>query len=313
MSSPVVLTENLSKTYGSQRGNIKALSNLDLTVEPGEIFGLLGPNGAGKTTLIKLLLGIVKPSSGSAQLLGQSILSPYSRQRVGYLAENHRFPGYLTGRKILEVYGDIGDNGDVTEEKIISISDRVRMTEWLDTPIRKYSKGMMQRIGLAQALLHDPDVVFLDEPTDGVDPVGRREIRDFLLWLRDQGKTVFLNSHLLSEVERMCTRVAILKKGKMVFDGTLEALTGSGKLFHLRSSRIPDGFSSGQYDLVYKGPSGDQFHNYECRLSETQDLNVLIDELRRDAVLLNRIVPEEKSLEDFFIEVVTSDTEEVGV
>ena len=312
MNSPVVLTQNLSKTYGSHRGNIKALSNLDLSVEPGEIFGLLGPNGAGKTTLIKLLLGIVKPSSGTAQLMGQSILSSHSRQRVGYLAENHRFPGYLTGRKILEVYGDIGDNGDVTEEKIIAISDRVRMTEWLDTPIRKYSKGMMQRIGLAQALLHDPDIVFLDEPTDGVDPVGRREIRDFLLWLRDQGKTVFLNSHLLSEVERMCTRVAILKKGAMVFDGTLEALTGNGKLFHLRSSQIPDGFSSGQYDLVYKGPSGDSFHNYECRLSETQDLNALIDELRRVDVRLNRIVPEEKSLEDFFIEVVTSDSAEVS-
>ncbi len=282
------------------------MSNFDLKVDSGEIFGLLGPNGAGKTTLIKVLLGIVRPTSGSAELCGQNVLDHKARNNVGYLAENHRFPSYLTGRGVLEIYGGIGQ-APVSEIAIQRIAEKVQMREWLDTPIKKYSKGMMQRIGLAQALLHDPDIVFLDEPTDGVDPVGRRDIRDFLLWLKDQGKTVFLNSHLLSEVERLCTRVAILKKGELAFNGTLEALTGSGKIFHIRSSAIPKELFDIGIQIIDKGKSESGHTNYECQLNSPSDLNPFIDRLRAESVEIVRLVPEEKSLEDFFIELVTEE------
>ncbi|MEL6615092.1 MAG: ABC transporter ATP-binding protein, partial [Bacteroidota bacterium] len=196
-----IQTRGLAKTY-SGRPPVVALRPLDLDVAPGEIFGLLGPNGAGKTTLVKLLLGIVHPTEGSATLFGTSVSSPEARQPVGFLPENHRFPGYLTARQTLDLFSRMaGVDGSLAPELL----DKVRLSDAVDRKVKTFSKGMMQRLGLAQALMADPRLVFLDEPTDGVDPVGRREIRDLLLELAADGVTLFLNSHLLSEIERICT------------------------------------------------------------------------------------------------------------
>jgi ABC-type Na+ transport system ATPase subunit NatA len=185
------------------RKKIPALKGVSLEVPPGEVFGLLGPNGAGKTTLIKVLLGIVRKSSGSATLRPAEI----ARRQVGYLPEHHRIPHHLTGDTALEYYGSLsGMSQSEIRRRRPDLLKRVGLATWGKTPVKKYSKGMLQRLGLAQAMIHDPQLLILDEPTDGVDPVGRAEIRDVLSELRRQGKTVFLNSHLLQEVELVCDR-----------------------------------------------------------------------------------------------------------
>ena len=218
----VVSVKQLEKLYGTNR----ALGGVSLEVEPGTLFGLLGQNGAGKTTLIKILLGLVAKTSGEATLLGRPAGTFSARRDVGYLPEDHRLPEYHTSTSLLDLYGAL--------QGIPRAERRRRGAELLDLlglggrerlRIRGYSKGMKQRLGLAQALLHRPRVLFLDEPTDGVDPVGRKEIRDLLLEERRRGVTVFVNSHLLGEVEQLCDRVAILRKGRIVVTGTVPELT----------------------------------------------------------------------------------------
>ena len=219
---PVIATENLVKRFGK----IQALRGVSLTVERGEIFGLLGQNGAGKTTLIKILLGVTKKTEGRALLLDQPAGTASVRRRVGYLPEDHRFPDYHTGASLLDFYGALLDvPGRVRRQRIPEMLEVVGLKGRMHYKIRTYSKGMKQRLGIAQALMHEPDVIFLDEPTDGVDPVGRREIRDMMQSLKAEGKTIFLNSHLLSEVEQICDRVAILAKGELVREGDIATLT----------------------------------------------------------------------------------------
>ncbi len=219
---PVIATENLVKRFGA----IQALAGVTLTVERGQIFGLLGQNGAGKTTLIKILLGVTKKTEGRALLLDQPAGAASARRRVGYLPEDHRFPDYHTAASLLDFYGALLDvPGRVRRQRIPEILEVVGLKGRMHYKIRTYSKGMKQRLGIAQALMHQPDVIFLDEPTDGVDPVGRREIRDIMQSLKAEGKTIFLNSHLLSEVEQICDRVAILAKGELVREGDIAALT----------------------------------------------------------------------------------------
>jgi ABC-2 type transport system ATP-binding protein len=199
---------------------------VSLSVERGEIFGLLGPNGAGKTTLIKVLLGIVRATRGDASLLGLAAGSRLARKDVGYLPENHRIPRHHTGNSTLAFLGALsGLSGAEIRRRTPGLLAAVGLAEWGRTPIRKYSKGMLQRIGLAQAMLHDPQLLILDEPTDGVDPVGRSEMRSTLLALKAAGKTVFINSHLLQEVELVCDRVAILDRGKLLHVGPISELT----------------------------------------------------------------------------------------
>ena len=220
----VVSVKRLEKRYGPTL----ALGGVSLEVEPGTLFGLLGQNGAGKTTLVKILLGLVAPTAGEAALLGRPVGTSSARREVGYLPEDHRLPEYHTSTSLLDLYGAL--QGIPRRER------RRRAAELLDLlglggrqrlRIRGYSKGMKQRLGLAQALLHAPTVLFLDEPTDGVDPVGRKEIRDLLLEERRRGVTVFVNSHLLGEVEQLCDRVAILRKGQIVVSGTVADLTAA--------------------------------------------------------------------------------------
>src|SRR5207248_3297636 len=204
----------------------EAMRGVSLTVERGEIFGLLGQNGAGKTTLVKILLGITRLTDGSADLLDQPAGTAAVRRHVGYLPEDHRFPDYHTGASLLDFYGALLDvPGAERRRRIPEVLELVGLRGRMDSKVRTYSKGMKQRLGVAQAIFHDPEIIFLDEPTDGVDPVGRREIRELMERLKEQDKTIFVNSHLLSEVELVCDRVAILRKGEVVRQGSVEALT----------------------------------------------------------------------------------------
>ena len=209
---------HISKTY---RRRVQALQDISLSVQRGEVFGLLGPNGAGKSTLIKIMMTVVSPTRAKGTILGQPVGHKATLARVGYLPEHHRFPRYLTGRQTLEFFGALsGVDRSTRKRRAAELVETVGMTSWADRKVGEYSKGMMQRIGLAQALINDPDLVLLDEPTDGVDPVGRRDIRDVLMRMKSLGKTVFINSHLLSELEMICDRVAILVGGKVATAGT---------------------------------------------------------------------------------------------
>lgn len=224
-----VKIENLKKIYrdgGLAQRRVAALGGVSLDIGCGEIFGLLGPNGAGKTTLIKILLGIVRKTSGNAALFGQPPGNRDARQRVGYLPEHHRLPRHLTGFTALEYYGGLsGMSTRDVRNKRGELLSRVGLAKWGAVSVRKYSKGMQQRLGLAQALLHNPDLLILDEPTDGVDPIGRADMRDLLRELKAEGKTVFLNSHLLQEIELICDRVVILDRGRVLRAGTIDDLT----------------------------------------------------------------------------------------
>src|SRR5437867_11780295 len=225
---PVIQTSGLSKVYSAKfsKRKVNSLNNFTFSVNEGEIFGLLGPNGAGKTTLIKILLAIVFPTSGSGKIFGQQLTDHNWKSKIGYLPENHKFPLYLTGEQVLEFYGGLSGSKDPSAitKKIPELMAAMKLGEWKKVKVKKYSKGMLQRLGLAQAMLSDPDLLFLDEPTDGVDPIGRKEIRDLLLDLKHKGKTIFLNSHLLSEVELICDRVAILNKGDLIKEGSVDEL-----------------------------------------------------------------------------------------
>ncbi|MBK8180468.1 MAG: ABC transporter ATP-binding protein [Planctomycetes bacterium] len=227
-SETSIRVQGLSKTYSRRlfKKGFKALDDVSIEVGRGSVFGLLGPNGAGKTTLIKILLGLVRDFEGQASLFDEPAGSVASRRRVGYLPEAHRLPTYLTGRQVMELFGQMcGRDMGFLRERIPTLLEKVGMAKDADRKMREYSKGMMQRIGLAQALIHEPELVFLDEPTDGVDPIGRAAIREIVMDLKSRGVTIFINSHLLMEVELMCDRVVIMDHGRILRQGTIEELT----------------------------------------------------------------------------------------
>lgn len=231
---PVIDIHDLRKTYRDGllgRRRVEALRGVTFQVHGGEIFGLLGPNGAGKTTLIKVLLGIVRKSGGRAALLGRPPGDRKGRRQVGYLPENHRIPLHHTGNTALEYYGGLsGLSLREIKKRRGDLLELVGLGPWGDTSVKKYSKGMLQRLGLAQALLHDPKLLVLDEPTDGVDPVGRAEMRELWRKLKDSGKTVFINSHLLQEIELVCDRVAILVHGLVERVGRISDITAQTEI-----------------------------------------------------------------------------------
>ncbi len=296
----VIVTEKVVKTYG---GRVTALNGVSLRVEKGEIFGLLGQNGAGKTTLVKILLGILSTTDGKAELLGEPVGTTKTRRKVGYLPEDHRFPEYHTGASLLEFYGTLlemsaGDRRRRIPEVLKSVGLEGRM----HSKIRTYSKGMKQRLGIAQSLMHDPEVIFLDEPTDGVDPVGRREIREMLDALKARGVTIFLNSHLLGEVELICDRVVILDRGEIIRQGTVAELTeqkgtfqvglAEGELFPEAEVRAM-GYALSRLRLLW-----------EIGLRDGQSIDPLVDFLRAQGLRLRHLVEKRQTLEDLFVQTV---------
>ncbi len=313
---PALSVSSLSKTYRTgllRRSTVQALDEVSLEVETGAIFGLLGPNGAGKTTLVKILLGLVHPTSGTARLFDRPAGDPAARQRIGFVPENHRFPGFFTAVQTLHAYGRLSDVPRAKRtERIPALLNRLDLDGRGDSKVKTFSKGMLQRLGLAQALLNDPDLLFLDEPTGGVDPVGRRAIRDIVLELRDEGKTIFLNSHLLSEVEKVCTQIAILREGSLVRKGSVEELTAVERVYDLVSTPLPDSLVA-ETDLPLRpapdgSPPDPALEQHRVHADDRSTLNAVLDRLRRAEVEIESITPLRQSLEDYFIDVVDTPT-----
>lgn len=216
---------------------VAALRGVTFNVRRGEVFGLLGPNGAGKSTLVKILMTVIRASHGRGSMLGRRVGSKGSLRRIGYLPEHHRFPDYLTAAQVMEFFaGMSGLSRRVRRTRSAALLDQVGLSRWAHAKVRSFSKGMRQRLGIAQALVNDPELLLLDEPTDGVDPVGRRDIRELLLAERARGRTVFLNSHLLSELEMVCDRVAIMVKGRVTQLGTIDELTEYGQRYEIEAA-----------------------------------------------------------------------------
>ncbi|MCH2147084.1 MAG: ABC transporter ATP-binding protein [Phycisphaerales bacterium] len=291
----VIDIHGVEKTY---KGKIHALRGVSLEVHDGEIFGLLGPNGAGKSTLVKILMTVINASKVSGTFLGHPIGHRPSLKKVGYLPEHHKFPQYLTAIQVLQFYGALSKvPKPIRTKRAYALLERLGLTGWEKKKVSTFSKGMRQRLGIAIALINDPDVVVLDEPTDGVDPVGRREIRDLLAELKTEGKAVFLNSHLLSELEMVCDRVAIMVKGQMTMQGTIDELTRESTRFEINvKGEVPD-WAEQTFDDV-RGTTlvkhGD----------DTSQLQSLIDQLRATNVTISSIEPKRESLEDLFMRAV---------
>jgi ABC-2 type transport system ATP-binding protein len=302
----VIETRELRKDYGL----IPALKGVSLSVEKGQIYGLLGQNGAGKTTLIKILLGITRLTNGSATLLGQPAGVTGVRARVGYLPEDHQFPGYHSGYSLMDFYGQLyGVSRDDRRKKIPATLELVGIAGRMNSKIKTYSKGMKQRLGIAQALLHNPEVIFLDEPTDGVDPVGRREIRGLMAKLKEQGHTIFLNSHLLGEVELICDRVAIVQKGELIREGTIAELTEQKGLFELRlapEQKFPEEQLRGLGYSVTR--TGDL---WQVSLKEGQSIDPVVKLIADMGLGLRHLIEKKVSLEEVFM--ATVDAAEPGV
>ena len=292
----VLETVELQKRYG----RIQALAGITLSVKEGEIYGLLGQNGAGKTTLVKIMLGITGGWQGKASLLGETAGTARVRARVGYLPEDHHFPDYHTGYSLLDFYGQLlGVPGSTRKKRIAEMLEQVGIADRMYYKIRTYSKGMKQRLGIAQALLHNPEVIFLDEPTDGIDPVGRRDIRELLLDLKKQGTTTFINSHLLGEVELICDRVAIMRKGTMIREGDVATLTR-------QKGRFLIGLAPGQMFPVAEvrtlGYTAEPLEDrWEVFLLEGQSIDPIVDLIRAKNLNLRHLVEKRQSLEDLFL------------
>jgi ABC-2 type transport system ATP-binding protein len=303
--APAIEARGLRKVYGSRFGGkkIEALAGIDLTVAPGEVFGLLGPNGAGKTTTVKILLGLTHATEGQAALFGVPVSDPESRRRVGYLPEGHRFPGYLTARQTLSIFGRMsGVDKAALSKRVPELLARVRLSDWADVRVKKFSKGMTQRLGLAAALVHEPEILLLDEPTDGVDPVGRREIRDLLQEEAGKGRAILLNSHLLSEVELVCSRVAVLRRGSVAAEGRIEDLTAATSRYKLVAEGVDDDLLSA---LRETGATVTRVNgHFDVAARDLAQLNVLIDRLRVRGAMLSELSPVRASLEDVFVDLV---------
>jgi ABC-2 type transport system ATP-binding protein len=306
-----IVVGDLMKTYRDgwfSRRAVHALRGVSFCVGRGEIFGLLGPNGAGKTTLIKILLGIVRPSSGQASLLGRPPGDRAGRRRVGYLPENHRFPRHHTAHSALAYFGGLsGLKAQEVRSRQDEILALVGLEGWGDVSVRKYSKGMQQRLGLAQALLHDPELFILDEPTDGVDPVGRSEMRSLLLRLKKAGKTIFLNSHHLQEIELVCDRVAILQDGLVRREGRVADLTLAPhtELYLTLSggeAAIRQAIATREVCRFEFGETGEFV--LTVRVEDQNDASALVDALRRHGVAIVALSRHRQTLEEAFLAIL---------
>jgi ABC-2 type transport system ATP-binding protein len=297
-------TEGLSKTFRRRwtKQEFRAVDKLSLKVERGTTYGLLGPNGAGKTTFVKMLLSCANPTSGRAKVFGIDSHIAAARRPIGYLPENHRFPTYMTGRGMLDFYGALsGMDGASRKKRTVELLGVVGLEQWGDVRLGKYSKGMLQRVGLAQALMHSPTLLILDEPSDGVDPVGRRQIREILHGLEEKGVTIFLNSHLLAEVELFCRDVAIIHKGKLALEGKIKDLTaGSG--YRVEAEKAPDRL----IDELRAQASGMSSQNgtVEFLFANREVANHAVDLLRAEKCEIEAVARTKSTLEEVFMRTV---------
>jgi ABC-2 type transport system ATP-binding protein len=306
----IVEIENLTKDYEVgfwRKRKVRALDGLSLQVNQGEIFGFLGANGAGKTTTLKLRMRLMFPTAGSARILGHDIADLTMHRQIGYLPENPYFYDYLTAREFLDYCGQLFGNAKYDRKRrTTELLERVHLDpkSW-DVQLRKFSKGMLQRVGLAQALVNDPAIVFLDEPMSGLDPVGRREVRDLIAGLRQDGKTVFMNSHILSDIEVLCDRVAILKRGKLAHVGHLDELRRRAG----ETDRVEVVATGTQIEpLLLLLPDRDKFQvsatasGVRIELTDEQHVDEAIAALRNVGGKLVSVQPVRQSLEDLFLE-----------
>ncbi|PYS99570.1 MAG: ABC transporter [Acidobacteria bacterium] len=304
----IVEIENLTKDYEVgfwKKKKVRALDDLTLAVKPGQIFGFLGGNGAGKTTTIKILMTLLFPTSGTARILGSDISDVSMHRRIGYCPENPYFYDYLTATELMKYFGELlGLNSADRSRRASELLTKVGLDEkdW-NKQLRKYSKGMLQRVGLAQALINEPEIVFFDEPMSGLDPIGRREIRELIIELRQKGTTVFMSTHILSDVEALCDEVAILRGGKLTATGRLdELLTRQGErqvyevsLKNVSADQLPNGYS------VRSIASG-----VIVEIDDESQIDNLLIEARKSGGHLISVQPVRQSLEELFVEPPTA-------
>jgi ABC-2 type transport system ATP-binding protein len=303
--------QELSKNYavGFWKRQLRpALKSLTLAVEQGETFGFLGPNGAGKTTTLKLLMGIIFPTSGSAKVLGKDCLDPEVKRKIGFLPEQPYFYDYLSAPELLDYYAQLsGVPAAARKERIGPLLERVGLGDVGKTQLRKFSKGMLQRVGIAQAIIHDPEVIFLDEPMSGLDPLGRHEVRELIQGLKDEGKTIFFSTHILSDAEALCDRVAVIHKGE---------LRGVGVVNDLRSSLAE------KSEVIWQGAqalatvsslvAGSHVTGDTVRATvATEGLDTLLERLRQQRARLVSVTPLQGTLEEYFL-AKTSEKETVS-
>ncbi|MDP6889711.1 MAG: ABC transporter ATP-binding protein [Phycisphaerales bacterium] len=295
---------NVHKTF---RKKVRALRGVSMRVDHGQIFCLLGPNGAGKSTLVKILMTVIHASRISGTMLGRPIGHKATLRRVGYLPEHHRFPIFMTAEQALHFYGALsGMRRRARRRRIDAMLDLVGMTGWRKHRVGTFSKGMQQRIGIAQALLHDPELLLLDEPTDGVDPIGRREIRDLLVQLRDEGRTILINSHILSELETICDQLAVVVKGRVSLEGTVDELTSGRR----------------RWVVAYEG-AGPEWIEEETRKdgrltqvmlpgADAAEVQPIIDRIRQAGCTITAVSEVRESLEDLFMRALVLAGEDEG-
>jgi len=304
-------TKGLGKSYrgGLRRRPFTAVEALDLSVSKGQVFGFLGPNGAGKTTTIMMLLGNVRPSRGRGWVLGQPIGHVESKRRLGFLPEKFQFHDFLQADEFLDLHGKLyGMSPRRRKQRIGETLELVGLADRRQSRLSQFSKGMQQRIGLAQALLHEPDLVILDEPTSALDPIGRRQVRDIVLHLKARGATVFLNSHLLSEIEMTCDYVAILNRGRLVREGTLERLLAPASMVELQ---VEGGGPELRAALEAIGELQEKGAGmYEVRVPDFRRVPELADAVARHGGRLHALVPQRESLEDLFVRTVAAAEED---
>ncbi|MCW5936243.1 MAG: ABC transporter ATP-binding protein [Fimbriimonadaceae bacterium] len=305
--SLAIETRNLTKTYKSRSGQVNVVDNLNLQVEPGEIFGFLGPNGAGKTTTIKILLNIIEQTSGQAFVLGHEAGDIRAHRELSYLPEKPYYYEHMTGLEIMQFYASLFGIRDNDHCK--RLLTRVNLGNDMNRPISQYSKGMQQRVGLAQSLLNDPKLLFLDEPTGGLDPIAHIEIRDLILQFRDEGKTVFISSHELSDVERICDRVAIINKGEVVAQGRLEELLIGGRI-EITANNCTTEVADKIRDLhtMVSINSGRMIVD----MPDSSSPNDVVAMVQAAGGEIVSVIPRRKRLEDLFLEAVSSDDKVKG-
>jgi ABC-2 type transport system ATP-binding protein len=297
-------TEGLVKIFRSRWSGkeVRAVDGISLCVETGSTFGLLGPNGAGKTTFVKLLLSCAHATEGRAKIFGRDARDAEARRPIGYLPENHRFPTYMTGYSMLDFYGALsGMDAAARRKRIPELLTTVGLADWGSTRLGKYSKGMLQRVGLAQALMHAPSLLVLDEPSDGVDPIGRRQIRDILHTLEQQGVTIFVNSHLLGEVELFCRDVAIIHRGKVALEGKVKDLTaGSG--YRVEVDYVPERL---EQELRATARAVAQRNgSIEFLFGSREEANQAVDRLRAEQCEIEAVARTTSTLEEVFVRTV---------